>query len=55
MSREDDLPNSAQLAAWRAADELGLPMFPPDYAADLRGTLDYPPKGAALRPGSGRE
>jgi MscS family membrane protein len=33
--------------AWRAANELCLPNFPPDQAAALRGKLQYPPAGAA--------
>jgi MscS family membrane protein len=36
-----------QVRAWRAANELCLPNFPPDRAAALRGQIAYPPPGAA--------
>ncbi len=39
----------AQVAAWREQDALYLPDFPPSAVADLRETLDYPPRGSAQR------
>jgi MscS family membrane protein len=39
----------AQVAAWREQDALYLPDFPPTAVADLRETLDYPPRGSARR------
>jgi MscS family membrane protein len=38
-----------QVEAWRAANALCLPAFPADQVAALHGTIDYPPKGAAVR------
>ena len=34
---------------WRARGELCLPEFPPERVAAVRGTLPYPPDGAAAR------
>jgi MscS family membrane protein len=34
---------------WRARGELCLPEFPPPRVAAVRGTLPYPPDGAAQR------
>ncbi len=39
-----------QVRAWREAHTMSLPDFPADEIAAVRGTLDYPPDGAAVRP-----
>jgi MscS family membrane protein len=41
--------SESQVADWRAHDALPLPGFPPDRIRELGGSLDYPPKGSALR------
>jgi MscS family membrane protein len=38
-----------EVARWRERGELALPAFPSDRVERLAGTLDYPPKGSALR------
>ncbi len=39
-----------QVQHWRDNHELYLPSFPDEVVAQLRETLDYPPKGSALSP-----
>ncbi len=39
----------AQVRQWRERGELCLPEFPPEQIAALGGTLDYPPRGSAVR------
>jgi MscS family membrane protein len=39
----------AEVARWRERRELPLPGFPPERLRELAGTLDYPPRGSALR------
>jgi MscS family membrane protein len=39
----------AQVRAWREAQALCLPDVPPEQAAALAGSLDYPPAGSATR------
>jgi MscS family membrane protein len=39
----------AQVEAWRRQDGLLLPDFPPEVVRDLRGTIEYPPRGSARR------
>ena len=41
----------AQVQEWRARNALWLPTVPPDQAAALDNTLDYPPPGSAARGG----
>ncbi|MCL4686656.1 mechanosensitive ion channel family protein [Myxococcota bacterium] len=41
--------SEAEVADWREAGALPLPGFPPDRIRELGGSLDYPPKGSALR------
>ena len=41
--------SEAQVAEWRTRGELPLPGFPPDRIRELGGSLDYPPRGSALR------
>ena len=36
----------AKVEEWRASDELYLPTIPEQKVDELRGTLEYPPKGA---------
>jgi MscS family membrane protein len=38
----------ARVAQWRGADSLYLPEFPGEVVSALGGTLDYPPRGAAV-------
>jgi len=38
-----------RVRAWRQARTMSLPDFPPDEVAAVRGTLDYPPEGSAIR------
>jgi MscS family membrane protein len=40
---------SERVAAWRSEGTLYLPGFPPEKIEELDDTLDYPPKGSALR------
>lgn len=40
----------AQVEAWRQDGALLLPDFPAETVAALRGTIDYPPRGAAVTP-----
>ena len=35
-----------QVGEWRAGRALYVPKFPPERIAELRGSLDYPPKGS---------
>jgi len=37
-----------EVGRWREHNELFLPNFPPQAVAELKGSLDYPPKGSAL-------
>ena len=37
----------AQVRQWREKEELYLPKFPPTKIDELRGSLEYPPKGSA--------
>ncbi|MFQ5665043.1 MAG: mechanosensitive ion channel family protein [Candidatus Binatia bacterium] len=39
----------AQVQQWRSQNALCLPNFPPERMAELQHTLDYPPRGSALR------
>jgi MscS family membrane protein len=41
------------VAEWRAREELLLPAFPPERIRELDATLDYPPRGSALRRNGG--
>ena len=49
LSAADLRACAAKVAAWREQDALYLPDFPPSAVADLRETLDYPPRGSAQR------
>ena len=42
------------VAEWRDREELLLPAFPPERIRELDATLDYPPRGSALRRRGGR-
>jgi len=39
-----------EVRRWREQNQLCLPGFPPAAIAELRGSLDYPPKGSAVTP-----
>jgi MscS family membrane protein len=39
----------AQVKKWRKKDELYLPSFPKEKIEELKGSLDYPPKGSPER------
>ena len=51
---DDERRQSAesQVRAWRDAGELPFPDFSEEAIAEIDGTLDYPPHGSAVKPGS---
>jgi MscS family membrane protein len=48
LDTEKSRAAEAQVHQWREARTLGLPSFKPEQLAELRATLDYPPKGSAV-------
>ena len=53
LDAEKSKAAEASVEGWRQSGDLQVPRFRPETIRELRGKIDYPPEGAAIRKGGG--